>query len=265
MMTQVDARLELGNVPGAVVVLLLLLLLLLLCIVGIWASGKLVDTLSLIVAVCVGIYLMLAAAASTEDAAVFLAAMRSIPFFRQFLCLFGSAGIVASVTAEFDSFARELLLLLLLCMLISAALELAKPLETACGEIPAKWLKFLLIWTLRLLACALGEYLFLLLVRYVLSAIPQALLAGICCAVFLTLLVMVFSPVAEFLVLSAKVVPTKFLTTLSKFVSTNKMGGKLQVSFYATFVFVLVLMFVQASGVFSAELDALRVIIETRN
>lgn len=73
---------------------------------------------------------------------------------------------------------------------------------------------------------------------------------------------MLLSPVVKFLALSAKVVPNALLTRLSKFVSENKMGGKLQASFYATFALVLILVLVQKTNIFAEVCGILRQLIE---
>lgn len=73
---------------------------------------------------------------------------------------------------------------------------------------------------------------------------------------------MLLSPVVKFLALSAKVVPNALLTRLSKFVSENKMGGKLQASFYATFALVLILVLVQKTNIFAEVCGNLRQLIE---
>lgn len=236
--------------------------LLLLCMIGIWASGKLVDMVSLLIAVCTGLFLTLTAAGELDEVMLFLTVLTKLPFCRQFLQLSGTPGIAASVTATFTAFAGELLKLFLLCVGTSITLELAKPLESACKEVPIKWLRFLLIWLLRMIACVTGMCLFFMLSEYALPKISQGLLAGISCSVFLALLLMLLSPVVEFLVLSAKVIPNAFLIRLSKFVSENKMGGKLQASFYATLSLTLILALVQQANVFAAERDMLRSIIE---
>lgn len=226
------------------------LLLLVICVIGILNSGKINETLALLVGLSIS-YILLAIYGPTpfiENVDLSQSSIRAIPFLDNLLGIFGAPSITTLFWQDFHAFLRQLLNLMVLSVITSTILTVSKPLSDSCRSLPSA-LAFTLPWLVRYTACVFGMWGYEYLQVYVFAAVPEAVMTVIAYLVFLAMLLMLLGPVVEFLLLSAHVTSHPVVSAISRFVKEYKMGGALQTAFYATFFLALLAMVLQDTGV----------------
>ncbi len=229
------------------------LLLLILCIVGILNSGKINETLALLVGLIIS-YVLLAEYGPTpftEDAQMAQTSIRAIPFLENLVGFSGAPRITELFKQDFHAFLRQLLNLWTLSVITSTILTVSKPLADSCHSLPSV-LAFSLPWLVRYTACVFGMWGYEYLQVYLLSGVPENIITAIAYLVFLAMALMLLSPLMEFLLLSAHVTENPVVSALSKFVKEYKMGGVLQTAFFSTFFLILLTMVLQETGAIEA-------------
>lgn len=246
------------------------LALLIFCVAGILGSGKLKETVALLVGLFIAYALLILYGGNPFSGDDLQTGLKAIPFLQNVFRLFDAPSIHTLFSQDFHGFLRQMLNLLLLSILTSAILTVSEPLSTTLKNAVStlggsgsgvfrticSWIAFFLPWLVRYTACIFGMWAYIYLEIHVLRALPEAFFTALAYVVFLAMIVMLLSPLLEFLLLSAKVIPIKFLTSLSNFVKEHKMGGVFQSAFYATFFLILLMMILQDGGALNSLHDA---------
>lgn len=234
------------------------LLLLIFCMIGILNSGKINETLALLVGVIISYILLLEYGPTpfTKDINSMKDSIQAIPFLNNLLHVSGAPGLTGLFQQDLNAFMRQLLNLLLLSMTVSVILTVSQPLADSCKSLPSV-LSFLIPWFVRYAACVLGMWGYVYFSVYVLSVFPKEIMTIFAYLILLTMLLMLLSPLAEFILLSAHVTSNPVVQAISRFVQEYKMGGVLQTTFFCTFLLVLLAMVLQDTGVLNLSVISL--------
>lgn len=226
------------------------LLLLVFCMIGILNSGKINETLALLVGVLISYILLLEYGPTpfTKDVDLMRDSIQAIPFLENLFHILDAPGLTGLFQQDFHAFLRQLLNLLLLSMTVSVILTISRPLSESCKSLPAP-LSFLVPWLVRYAACVFGMWGYEYFAVYVLTALPEEIMTVLAYLILLTMLLMLLCPLTEFILLSANVTSNPVIGAVSRFVKEYKMGGVFQTSFFCTFLLVLLAMVLQDTGV----------------
>lgn len=230
------------------------IVLILICIAGILASGNRAQTFWRFVS-CAFTYvlmfelyinLMREIQLSSEQ---FQSGVYSLPFFEELKAVTTEPILIKG---EFGNFIYELLKLFIFCLIVDTAFIISKPILDWCSKISNTVAAFLISAFARYLVCCLALIAQMFLWIYVLSGIPQNIFTVLAYIVFLAMILMMLTPVVNFILLAAKVTKDttigKFVSSLSEFVKENKMSGELKTSFFCTFLMVLLLSVLRRTG-----------------
>lgn len=220
-----------------------------LCVAGIIASGKPAETFGRVLA-CVLSYCLLTAVFSREEIANEVKFVRmgqeGIPFFD---ALFRGGPSIAVMPAQnFQSFSREFMKLFLFCAVVDTMLTVFHSVVKAAEGINIFCIGLFLPWLVRYLICCGAIFVYAALYSCVLSLLPNAAWVGLALVIVVMTGLMLLSPLVDFLVLWADLMPNPFIHKVSTFIKDHKAGGVLQVSFFTAFLLLSFLTCLQAAG-----------------
>lgn len=240
------------------------ILLFLLSVLGIIAAGKPAESFGRLAACAVTYVLcgILFSNASMEPAlAAFSRGLEVLPFYRS---LSGNGEPAAAMFLHnFTGFTVELFELFALCTSVDISLTvlnflvtgskklgdalvgLVSPFKAKAGGVCGVVVLLFPLAALYLI-CIAAAFVYAAVYVYALSALPETVILGIALTVFIVVVLMVLSPLVDFLMLWAKVSPNKVIHAVSGFVKEHKLGGGLQVAFFATFLMLSVIVALQA-------------------
>ena len=242
-----------------------LLVVLLLCLVGIFASGKLQQTLS----VCVGG--ALAWAAMLPFGGAILCQVQSIPPDQSWARYVPFMDYILRACQEPSDFSPALLFdgsldwaiagLFMVLLLCSVLLTLEEMLETEVNG----WMNWasglpgpigsvlgffarLIPWLLRYIACVAAGAAAFFLIRYLDGILPQEvwLISGK--TILVAMLIMALAPLAKLIATAAKLTGNPVAKFLSSFLDKNPVGEVLQEVFFAQLLLLLLLCGLLESG-----------------
>lgn len=208
-----------------------------LCIAGIIASGKPAETFGRVLA-CILSYYLLTAVFSREKIASEVKFIRmgqeGIPFFD---VLFRSGTSIAAMPVhDFQNFSREFMKLFLLCVVVDTMLTVFHSAVKSAEGINKYCIGLFLPWIVRYLICCGAIFVYAAFFGYVLSLLPNAVWVGLALVIVVMTGLMLLSPLIDFLILWADLMPNPFIQKVSTFIKGHKVGGVLQVSFFAAFL-----------------------------
>lgn len=230
-----DRCLELFQTGG--VSFALFILIIGLCIVALIAADKVGETAGLLAGAAVVYYLLPLYGPLPPDL---------MPFGRALAP--GGDTILSLLGSDLGGFAEELLGVFVLVVLVKLFFLIAKPISAWVKDISRFWgaiAQFFLYYA----ACVAGMWSYGFLKLYLNSALPRAWAAGLAGLVFLFTVLVLLSPVADYVAAAAGLIPNPVLNKLSSFIKEHTLGGALQAIFYATFFSAALLVILQEAGV----------------
>ena len=232
-----------GRIPFPVILVFLL------SVAGVVASGKPAETFGRMAA-CILTYLLLSAVAMSvngPDTEEYIRrGKEGVPFLNAF---FGNGQSVRSLLVkDFSAFSGEFLKLFLFCAVVDTMLTVFDPLARSVGGVNVYCLGLLLPWIVRYIICCGAVFVYAALYAYAISPLPEWLCGSLALVIVVMTALMLLSPLVNFLILWADLVPNRFIRAVSAFVKDHKVGGVMQVSFFTAFMLLSVLMGVQEAA-----------------
>lgn len=236
-MNSVWDSVNIGNFPVPVLAILLF------CIVCIIASGKPAETFGRLAACMVSYFLAIyyvgeeIISGSDEMMRV---CIEGIPFLN-YLMSKNQRTILNLFFSDFTLFAKDFLKLFIFSLIVDTCFTVLHALVEFGKSIRFHGIEYILPWFFRYIISALAAFLYIVLYLFVLCRMPDIVWLVISILVVSVTALMLFTPVIEFILLWADLIPNKFIKSLSAFIKEHKMGGVLQVAFFAAFAFVSVM------------------------
>lgn len=242
-MDNIWSSINLGNIPIPVLAIFIL------CIVGIIASGKPAETFGRLAACAVSYYLAVCYGPSLfmDDSAKMKLSLEGIPFLGYIIS--GEKNTIINLLfSNAAVFAKEFLKLFVFSLVVDTFFTVFKSFVDYCKNIKLFYLGYILPWFARYALCTFAMFAYIALYVVVLAPMPDKLWLALSIAVIIITALMLATPLIEFIILWADLIPNKFLKVISTFIKEHKMGGVLQVAFFATFSFASVLICVQEAS-----------------
>lgn len=239
-MDNIWSTVNLGNIPVPILAVMLF------CVVGIIASGKPAETFGRVCACLISYVMMFFYSPNLyeNDIPLIKKCLDGIPF------LYSLSGenqdsIVKMFFSDFTRFSEEFLKLFIFSLIIDMFLTVFNSAVKFAAEIKNFGLGYILPWFVRYVICLIAMNVYSVLYVFVLSQMPKALWLAVSIVVTITTMLMLLTPLIEFIILWADLIPNSFVHSLSKFIKEHKLGGVLQVSFFAAFSMLSIFVCIQ--------------------
>lgn len=232
--------LSIGNIPVPVLAVLLL------CVVGIIASGKPAETFGRLAA-CAASYCLAAAYGPnlfSEDPARIKISLEGIPFYNNVI-LKGNGSVLSLFFSDFAVFAKEFLKLFIFSLVVDMFFTVFKSLVDYCKTIKRFGLGYFLPWLARYTICVFAMFAYIALYVFALAPMPDKLWFIMSIIIIIVTALMLLTPLIEYIIVWIDLIPNKAIKALSEFIKEHKMGGVLQVAFFAAFSFAAVIICLQ--------------------
>lgn len=228
---EILSSIDIGNIPVPVIAVFFV------CVAGMIASGKPAETLGR-VAACVLtyalMYMVFSQTTHGEDSYLVRLGLEGIPFLGP---VFDSGGSITSIFLhDFSGFSEEFFKLYIFSAVVDTMLTVFHGLFESLGRINYFSLGLFLPWIARYVICCASIFVYAAVYIYIMSPLPEWLWAGLALVTVVMTALMLLSPLIDWFILWADLLPNRFIHMVSSFIKEYKVGGVLQVSFFTAFL-----------------------------
>lgn len=242
-MDSIWSNINIGNIPVPVLAILLF------CIVGIVASGKPAETFGRLAACAVSYYLAVYYGPDLflDNPVKLKISIEGIPFF-SYMITDDQNTIIRLLFSDINLFAKEFLKLFIFSLIVDTFFTVFKSLVVYCKNINLFYLGYVLPWIARYALCSFAMFAYIALYVFVLAPMPDTLWLVMSIVIIIVTALMLLTPLIEFIMLWADLIPNKAVKAISTFIKEHKMGGVLQVAFFAAFSFISMMICIQEAS-----------------